>query len=147
MDTESANEQCVVLLLSWRDLQIVLTGDIGFPSEDGLFASRPKANAVVLKVPHHGSRFSSSWEFIEDVDPTIAVAEVGRNPYGHPHEHTIRRYHSMGVQFFRTDRNGSVRVMSNGSDIRVVTTSRGSVYDYRPEDEETASSAEQDAEL
>jgi competence protein ComEC len=146
MDTESANEQCVVLLLSWRDLQIVLTGDIGFPSEEGLFASRPKANAVVLKVPHHGSRFSSSWEFIEDVDPTIAVAEVGRNPYGHPHERTIRRYHSMGVQFFRTDWNGSVRVVSNGSELRVVTTSRGSVYDYRPE-EETASSAEQDAEL
>lgn len=141
------NEHSVVLLLSWRDLQIVLTGDIGFPSEESLFASRPKAKAVILKVPHHGSRFASSWEFIEDVAPTIAVAEVGRNPYGHPHERTIRRYYGMGVQFFRTDWHGSIRVLSDGSDVRVVTTRRGAVYEYRPEQEGIESSVREDADL
>ncbi|MFH1739355.1 MAG: hypothetical protein ABIH23_10145 [bacterium] len=134
--TEDTNENSVVLLVSWRDFRIVLTGDIGFSSEENLFESKPNGKVIVLKVPHHGSRFSSSWEFIEDVDPVIAIAEVGRNPYGHPHERTIRRYTAMGVQFFQTDRCGTIRVMSNGSDLRIVTTRGNAVYDYIPDREE-----------
>ena len=130
--TKDTNEDSVVLLVSWRDFQIILTGDIGFPSEENLFGSKPRAKTTVLKVPHHGSRFSSSWEFIEDAEPVIAVAEVGRNLYGHPHERTMRRYRGMGVLFFRTDWDGTTRITSNGSDAQVVTMRRNMMYDSGP---------------
>ncbi len=137
-----ANEDSLVLLLSWRNLQIALTGDIGFETEENLNL-RADGKTVVLKVPHHGSRYSSSWEFIENLHPVVAVAEVGRNPYGHPHERTMRRYWGIGAQFFRTDRCGTVCLQSDGDTLRILTTRRDAAYEYAPEQSEIQSSGDE----
>ncbi|HPO08895.1 MAG TPA: hypothetical protein PLZ55_09535, partial [bacterium] len=136
-----ANEDSLVLLLSWRNLQIVLTGDIGFETEENLDL-RADGKTVILKVPHHGSRYSSSWEFIENLHPVVAVAEVGRNPYGHPHERTIRRYRGIGAQFFRTDRYGTICLRSDGDTLRILTTRRDAAYEYAPGQSEIQSSGD-----
>jgi len=124
------NEQSIVLHAVWHDMSLLLTGDIGFPSEAELIMPAGVDPATVLKVPHHGSRYASSWEFIEQFSPVIAVAQAGRNPYGHPHDRTVRRYRGSGVQFFCTYWHGSVRLLSSDQGIRMITTQRGSIYDH-----------------
>jgi competence protein ComEC len=65
--------------------------------------------ADLLKVPHHGSRGSSSMSFLQRVRPQWAVIQTGdRNPFGHPHPETLARYAVQGVQVFRTDRHGAI---------------------------------------
>jgi competence protein ComEC len=65
--------------------------------------------ADLVKVPHHGSRGSSSEPFLRQVKPRWAVIQVGdRNPFGHPHPETLARYDALQAQLFRTDRDGAV---------------------------------------
>ncbi len=128
--TDDINEQSVVLRARWQDVSFYLTGDIGFPSEPEIVLPEDHCRTVVLKVPHHGSRYASSWEFIEHLSPAVAVAEVGRNPYGHPHERVVRRYQNSGAGFFCTHWHGSVRVVCRKDDIRLRTMWPSSVYDH-----------------
>jgi competence protein ComEC len=75
-----------------------------------------------LKVPHHGSLTSSAAAFVAAMRPTIAVVSAGRsNHFGHPVPEVLDRYESMGAEVFRTDRDGAVRVETDGRAIRVET--------------------------
>jgi len=78
-----------------------------------------------LKVPHHGSKYSSSAEFLEAVSPKISVIEVGKNSYGHPTDEALERLKNVGSQIFRTDRDGIVKVFYQDGFIKV---SNSSVY-------------------
>ncbi len=91
----------------WRAL---LVADIGGPAEDDL-VRREDLRADVLKVGHHGSRFSTSETFLREVAPRAALISVGaRNRYGHPTEETLARLSAAGAQIFRTDEDGAVRI-------------------------------------
>jgi len=68
-------------------------------------------NIDVLKVAHHGSRYSTGVEFIEETTPAIAVIEVGENRYGHPHPSTMGRLNGAGTNIYRTDENGRVSLL------------------------------------
>jgi competence protein ComEC len=116
------NDDSIVLEMLWRDVSIVLTGDIGREVERGiapLFAPSPLR---VIKVPHHGSLTSSSREFIEALAPRVAVISVGRgNRFGHPAPEVVERYRQAGVQLFRTDRDGAIEVATDGYSLEVST--------------------------
>jgi competence protein ComEC len=76
--------------------------------------------ADVLKVGHHGSRTSSSPELLDAVRPKLAVISCGvRNRFGHPHAATLDVLARSGVRLFRTDRDGSVVVTTDGEDLDV----------------------------
>lgn len=77
---------------------VLFTGDIG---EDAERTGHPRA--TVLKVPHHGSRTSSSPALLDQVQPALAVLPVGRNFYGHPHDEVLDRYAARGIPLVRTD--------------------------------------------
>jgi competence protein ComEC len=81
-----------------------------------------------LKVPHHGSRYSTGADFIDLTDPEIAVIEVGRNSYGHPSPETLERLDAYGAITFRTDRDGTVRFVSDGKTYRVFAERRAVSY-------------------
>jgi competence protein ComEC len=87
---------------------MLLTGDIERGAEAELVRAG-LARADLLLVPHHGSRTSSSADFLAAVQPRHAIAAVGyRSRFGHPHPEVLGRYAAAGLEFLRTDRDGAV---------------------------------------
>jgi competence protein ComEC len=112
------NDDSVVLELSFGDVRLLLTGDIEEGAERRLGSSR----ADVLKVPHHGSKSSSSAGFIAAVAPRAAIVSAGyRNRFGHPHPTVADRIEGAGVRLYRTDRDGAVTVSTDGTRVWVRT--------------------------
>jgi competence protein ComEC len=110
------NDDSIVLALRFGDVRFLLTGDIEAGGEAELLRSgRGALAAAVLKIPHHGSRSSSSREFVAGVGPILAVASAGaRNPFGHPHPDVLRRYREAGALVLRTDQDGTSFVSTDG---------------------------------
>jgi competence protein ComEC len=103
------NNNSLVLRIDYQAFRILLTGDIEKEAEASLLDAGVTLQADLLKVPHHGSRGSSSVSFLRGVRPRWAVIQAGdRNPFGHPHPETLTRYAARGVQVLRTDRDGAV---------------------------------------
>lgn len=118
VDTSYDNENSLVMRLHYGAFSLLLTADIGKPTEDALLASGIELSATVLKVGHHGSKFSSSQAFIEAVNPQWAVIQVGEgNEYGHPHPSALNRL--AGRSILRTDINGRVEMSSDGKQVWV----------------------------
>ncbi len=114
------NDDSIVLDLRWRDVSVLLTGDIGRPVERELLTSIPPAPLRVVKIPHHGSLTSSSPEFVRALSPTVAVVSAGRaNHFGHPVPEVLDRYRAAGAEVFRTDRDGAVTIDTDGRSLSV----------------------------
>jgi competence protein ComEC len=112
------NDDSVVLRLRYGETTLLLAGDIEAPAEAALDA----AGATVLKVPHHGSRSSSSAAFVSAVRPRLAVVSAGfRNRHGHPHPEVVDRYRRLGTELLRTDVDGTVTISSDGRRLWVRT--------------------------
>ena len=112
------NDDSVVLTLRWGKVTFLLTGDIEAAGEDALGG----VAAQVLKVPHHGSRSSSSPRFLAAVSPRVALVSVGHaNRFGHPHPAVVDRYARAGVWLLRTDEDGTTTVSTDGERIFVRT--------------------------
>jgi competence protein ComEC len=116
------NDDSIVLDLRWRDVSILLTGDIGREVERTLTATIPPARLRAIKVPHHGSLTSSTADFVRAMRPTVAVVSAGRaNHFGHPVPEVLERYQVAGAEIFRTDRDGAVTVGTDGRTLEVRT--------------------------
>jgi competence protein ComEC len=117
---EVRNDDSIVIELRWRDVSVVLAGDIGRETERAIAPLFPPAGIRVLKVPHHGSLTSSSTPFLDALAPRVAVVSAGRhNTFGHPAPEVLRRYQAIGAQIFRTDQDGAVMVDSDGYSVSV----------------------------
>jgi competence protein ComEC len=130
------NEESLVLRLDWRGFSLLLTGDLGGPGEARLLASRAPMQSLVLKVGHHGSRFSSSEEFLEATRAAVAVISVGaRNPFHHPTPEALGRLEAAGARIYRTDRDGAVILETDGVTLWVTRWASGMVdrFDLDPE--------------
>jgi competence protein ComEC len=124
------NDDSLVLELRWRDVSVLLTGDIGKAVERDVAAATPSARLRVVKIPHHGSLTSSTPALVEALHPRIAIASAGRgNHFGHPVAAVLERYRSVGAEIFRTDQDGAVTVVTDGTsmDVRTFTGRRLSV--------------------
>ncbi len=112
------NDDSIVLDVRWRDVSILLTGDIGKPVEQTLGPALAPAPIRVIKVPHHGSLTSSTEEFLRAAKPSVAIFSAGRaNHFGHPTPAVVERYKAIGAQIFRTDRDGAVTIATDGYSI------------------------------
>jgi len=115
------NDTGLVELIKSRGLKILLTADIGAETEKEL-AKSFDLRADVLKVPHHGSRFSSSAAFLEAVRPKVAIIEVGsKNRYGHPTSEALKRLSNISAAIFRTDNSGQVIASAIGEKLKIFT--------------------------
>ena len=111
-----ANDDSLVLRLTYRDAAALLTGDIERPVETQLLGCGLSIEAGLLKVGHHGSDTSSTGPFVTRVGAGVALISVGAgNPWGHPSSAVIRRLEAAGTLVLRTDRDGAVRAWSTGS--------------------------------
>lgn len=107
---EGVNETSITLQLSYGDFDALFTGDISSETE----ALLELTDTEVLKVAHHGSKYSTSEEFLKQTTPELAVISVGKNRFGHPTEEVLGRLSELGVKILRTDEKGEVEVVSDG---------------------------------
>lgn len=113
------NEASIILRLDYGDSSFIFTGDATAENERELLRYHHMLPADVLKVGHHGSNTSTSKEFVSAITPDIAVISVGKNnSYGHPTEKTLNTLEAQKVKILRTDKDGTVRFVSDGKLIR-----------------------------
>ena len=114
------NNDSLVLRLEHGGVALLLPGDIERQVESALATSGENVRAEFLKVPHHGSRTSTTGELLGATKPRVAVVSVGEtNPFGHPHPDVVGRLRAAGVEVLRTDRNGAVTAVSDGQRLEV----------------------------
>lgn len=109
---QRSNDRSCVLRVEAGGQSVLLTGDIERKTERELLQSVPaRLPARFLLVPHHGSRTSSSPEFVREVAPQTALVAAGyRNRFGHPKEDVLERYRALGARIYRTDLDGALLV-------------------------------------
>ena len=115
------NNHSIVLKLLYKNTSFLFTGDIEELAEKNLLSLGNKLKSDILKVAHHGSITSSTELFVSNVEPGVAVISVGLNNFNHPHPEVIKRLEDRCQQVFRTDRNGTVIITSNGQRYRTNT--------------------------
>jgi len=120
---DDLNDWSVVTKIQYGKTSFLLTGDAEFQSESEMLLQSPtQLKADVLKVGHHGSRYSTTSAFLKAVSPMYAVISVGSdNDYGHPHQETLKALDGAKVKVYRTDLNGTVIAASNGQTIMFST--------------------------
>jgi competence protein ComEC len=116
------NEDSLVVEVDYGSVRLLLTGDVTAEAEAGVVAREMD----VVKVPHHGSRSSSSPALVQAARPRLAIVSAGaRNPFRHPHPEVVERYARVGALVLRTDRDGSVHVATDGSRLWVRMSGEG----------------------
>ena len=112
------NGFCLVQLFTYKNFTLLLTGDAGANVEDKLAAQTGQVS--VLKVPHHGSKTGMSDYFLSTIKPSIAIISVGaQNRYGHPAQIALDLLKNHNIKYFRTDKDGSIEVISDGQTFSV----------------------------
>ena len=113
------NNYSIVLRMVHGGNTFLFTGDAERESEMLMLAGGMEIHSQVLKVGHHGSRTSTTEEFLEAVNPSVAVIQVGAdNIHGHPHREVMERLQARNITIFRTDQNGTIRMITDGNGIR-----------------------------
>lgn len=117
------NGDSVVTYIDYRYAEILLTGDIDSKTESDMVVKALVPNVDFIGVPHHGSSYSSTLNFVKKADPECAVISVGTNSYGHPGSTIITRYKSIGSKVYRTDLNGTLVYRTDGYTAKINTLS------------------------
>ena len=110
--TGNLNETAIVGKIKFGEFDALLTGDIGIEQEKEI----EPGEVEILKIAHHGSKYSSSQEFLEKISPDLAIISVGAtNRYGHPTPEVLERLRNLEIKILRTDLNGEIEIVSDGS--------------------------------
>ena len=119
-DDEDLNDTSIVLRLKYGTTSFLFTGDASSTIEKNILNKEIQSD--VLKLGHHGSRYSTSKEFLKKVSPTYAIISVGKNnSYNHPHSEVFKRLNEQNVKIYRTDEQGTIIAESNGTIINFTT--------------------------
>jgi len=123
-DSPDENFSSLVFMVEQKGIRTLVTGDLTEEGERaiiGLYGGTGELKCDVLKVAHHGSRFSTTEEFLDEADPLIALIGVGRNEYGHPSAEVLDRLERRGIAVYRTDIDGAVGIRAGAGCISVCT--------------------------
>jgi competence protein ComEC len=120
------NNSSLVIKLRFRNVSVLLAGDVGKEAEEWMLRKAYPLRADILKIPHHGSSSSSSLPFLDRVKPTYAILSVGeRNIARLPHPDVLKRYLQLGSRILKTDQHGAITVITDGENIEVKTFLKG----------------------
>ena len=117
--SDSLNNESLVVRISYYETSFLLTADAETPEEYDILESGYRIKSSVLQVSHHGSSDASAPEFLETVNPEIAVIPVGDNSFGHPTDVTLNKLENAGITVYRTDYNGHIVMTSDGHKVSV----------------------------
>lgn len=118
-ELKDSNESSVVLNLTYGSEKFLFTGDIGFSTEAEL-EENYSLKANVLKIAHHGSKYSTSADFLQEVMPEYAViSDAKNNTYGHPSQEVLQKLDNSGIKVLRTDTLGDIEFVTEGKNIQV----------------------------
>jgi len=115
------NNASIVVKLFYKNADFLFTGDIEETAEKKLLVWQNILQSDILKVGHHGSATSSNLEFLDKVNPSIAVITVGKNNFGHPSQKIIERLEDKNMQIYRTDEDGTIIIRTNGQEYWIRT--------------------------
>lgn len=118
LKSKELNDSTLVVLFESDGARALFTGDIGLNVEKYLIDNFD-ITSDILKVGHHGSKYSSSEDFLNKVNPKISVIEVGKNNYGHPTKEALERLGLIGSKIFRTDFDGLIKLTISGKNINI----------------------------
>lgn len=104
------NQASLVIKFQTPSLSVLTTGDIGFEVEEEILNKNFNLQSTYLQIPHHGSKYSTSFSFLKAVKPALAIIQVGKNRYHHPHSELIRRLTLMKIPYHRTDLQGEFNI-------------------------------------
>lgn len=128
-DESDENRNSLLIRVSYNGVTILITGDMGFDGENAwmeLFSGQTEIlQNTILKIGHHGSRYSTGQDFLRVVKPQIAVIQVGKNNFGHPHPDVIEKLKKEDIMVYRTDVEGAVLVDIKRGKVRVRTMLSG----------------------
>ncbi len=120
--TGNLNEDSIVLRLHFGDIKIFLCGDIGIEGEKRLLNLDTELSSHVIKIGHHGDKDAGSIEFLNKVNPEVAVISVGKiNDYSQPHPELLNRLIKSGIEIYRTDAAGHVIFKTDGKTYSINT--------------------------
>ncbi len=120
-NSKEINNSSIVARLVHLQNSFLFTADIEKPVEQKLLERKALLNSDILKIAHHGSRTSSSEEFLKSVLPKMAVISVGKNNrHGHPHQETLETLVKYDITILRTDRDGDIKIISDGNNYRII---------------------------
>ncbi len=117
------NDTSYIIRISYGNTAVLLTGDATELAEKLALKAQPNHlfRADVLKVAHHGSSDATFEKFLDAVSPAIAVISVGKNnDYGHPHDSLLDRLSERGITVYRTDQDGTITLLLDGTSVRVI---------------------------
>ena len=122
IEESALNNNSVVIRLVYKNFAMMLVGDLEKEGELAILGryGGVKIRSSVLKVGHHGSNTASSEDFLNSVDPKLAVISVGkRNNFNHPHKSTLENLDRFGIRTLRTDINGTITILSDGNNYEI----------------------------
>jgi competence protein ComEC len=126
------NDDSIVLDVRYRDVSILLMGDVGAAIEREIIPLLQPAAIRILKIGHHGSRTSTSQELLDAWRPQIAVISCGRgNTFGHPAPEVVSRLERTGSDIYRTDRDGQISISTGGVTVQATTYTGRETHDLR----------------
>lgn len=118
--SEESNNNSIVLRIVYGETSFLLTGDAEFDEEREIIDSKADLHSTLIKIAHHGSKYSTSYYWLREVAPEYAIISVGAdNQYGHPTDDVLSRLRDADVKTFRTDINGDIICKSDGKTITV----------------------------
>lgn len=116
VDYSDNNDDSVVTYLEYKDVNFMFTGDIEADAEKDMVAQNLVTDVDFMSVPHHGSKGSSTEEFLAKAKPEYAIVSVGaNNSYGHPTADALNRYNAIGSKVYRTDQLGDIVIKTDGN--------------------------------
>lgn len=116
---EQDSNSSVVTKIVLGNFSMLFTGDASYESEKE-YIKKFNLRATVLKVGHHGSNTATSEEFLESVAPKVAVISVGKNNiFGHPSEDVLQRLKKKKIKVFRTDLNGTIKIVKTKNEVLI----------------------------
>jgi len=126
---ENSNDTSIVAKLTFKEKNFLFTGDISKTAEKELIIRANScsnscglviADSDVLKIAHHGSKTSTSEEFVKNALPQTAVISVGKdNSYGHPNQEVLETLAKYGIKVLRTDLDGDIKIISDGQKLKI----------------------------
>lgn len=112
------NNYSPIMKITYGKNSFLFTGDAETPVEEYVLSKGYNISSDVLKSGHHGSKTSSSEKFLQKVDPSVTIISCGtNNKYGHPNKETLEKLSKVKSKVYRTDKDGNIVLISNGTDI------------------------------